>query len=226
MYFENVLIENYLTQSDVFVFDLNGLIVDDEGVQLRATNDVLLAHGVQIDEGTWISKCVGHKPSEYIPSFLGHEIDVTDIVRLKDLIYSDYMMQEMWNLLRPGALQLIRHLRNNGRALALATSTTQTGVEAILGPTGLSLLNEFGVVVTGDQVSRAKPDPEIYELVRSRFADANRFTAFEDSEVGVISAIQSGMSCICVPNRFTKNQDISIASIAISNLLPSAIILT
>jgi hypothetical protein len=100
----------------------------------------------------------------------------------------------------------------------LATSTTQTGASMIIGKNGLNVWNSFNVVVTGDDVERAKPDPEIYNRVLLELGDALAYLVFEDSLSGVTSAKLAGMSCIAVPNRFTASQNFAMADLVITSL--------
>jgi beta-phosphoglucomutase-like phosphatase (HAD superfamily) len=107
----------------------------------------------------------------------------------------------------------------------LATSTTRTGATIILGKNGLNIFNSFDIVITGDEVKRAKPDPEIYNSVRSQLGDALTYLVFEDSPSGVASARGAGMSCIAVPNRFTANQNFTEADLVITSLDHDAAVL-
>ena len=60
--------------------------------------------------------------------------------------------------------------------------------------------NVFSAVVTGDQVSKGKPDPEAYLLAAKRLGvDPTRCVAIEDSPVGVRAAHSSGAATIAVP---------------------------
>ena len=60
--------------------------------------------------------------------------------------------------------------------------------------------NVFSAVVTGDQVSKGKPDPEAYLLAAKRLGvDPSQCVAIEDSPVGIRSAHSSGAATIAVP---------------------------
>jgi HAD superfamily hydrolase (TIGR01509 family) len=225
MYFLNPHIDKFIQRADVVVFDLNGLIIDDEPIQLRATNEVLVQFGKRIDETTWISMCVGFRPAEYLPAFVPAGVDVRSIVEEKDRLYASFITDNARELLRPGFHTLIDYLTTHHKRIALATSTTEAGVAAILGNKGLAIAERFACIVTGDQVKRAKPAPEIYDRVRSYCGQTLYYVAFEDSEVGINSATAAGMDCIAVPNRFTADQDMSRASLVLDCMAPGAKIL-
>lgn len=227
MYFLDPQIDALLNASDVIVFDLSGLLVDDEPIQLQATNDALAPYGLALSEEEWIEVCVGHKPSEYLPRMIQgtSSADIARLIEYKDTIYEELIAGRAKDLARPGALSLLRYARILEKSTALATSTTRTGATIILGKNGLNIFNSFDIVITGDEVKRAKPDPEIYNSVRSQLGDALTYLAFEDSPSGVASARGAGMSCIAVPNRFTANQNFTEADLVITSLDHDAAVL-
>jgi beta-phosphoglucomutase-like phosphatase (HAD superfamily) len=220
-YFSEPEIEQLLTNASALVFDLNGLIIDDEPLQLQATNEALAPFEIKISPELWISRCVGHKPAEYLPNFLFKNIDanVEQVIRSKDRIYSSYLAgRAVKTFERAGAVPLLRHAKGLGKKIALATSTTRSGASTALGEDGLDILQQFDVVVTGDEVDNAKPDPEIYNAVRSALGEEFRYLVLEDSSTGVRSAKAAGMLCLAVPNRFTAFQDFSIADAVVNGL--------
>ncbi len=228
MYFTNSVVGRYLDKCSTIVFDLNGLIIDDELIQLKATNDVLKKFDVQLTTEFWITNCVGHKPMEYFPGILNNynDIDFEELISFKDDLYGKYIEESAKKITRPGVIELIIFVRDQTKKnLALATSTTRKGAEIILGPDNLDILGMFDQVITGDQVAKAKPDPEIYLRLKMQFSNKNSFLVFEDSKTGVISAKAAAASCIAVPNEFTIEQDLSMADLCISDLLPTATLL-
>ncbi len=229
MYFSNPALAGYLAESGVIVFDMNGLIVDDEPVQLQATNAALRKEGydTQLSERQWVDWCVGRKPREWLPLVLQHaapdEEAILRIMGSKDAIYAEMIGFEARGIVRAGFYELIESIKKqSGKKLAVATSTTRGGMEIILGERNLNVLHLFDYAVCGDQVAQAKPDPEIYLKVKAHFGENLRYLVFEDSSPGIISAAGAGMTCIAVPNRFTIFQDLSMAAAVIDNMLPFA----
>jgi beta-phosphoglucomutase-like phosphatase (HAD superfamily) len=67
-------------------------------------------------------------------------------------------------------------------------------------------------VLTRDDVSRAKPDPELYSAALDCLGmDAELALAFEDSTHGVTAATEAGMRCVAVPSSLTAASDFSRA---------------
>ncbi len=227
MYFEDGQLSLLLSHAQVVVFDLNGLIVDDEPIQLAATNSALEGLGRSISKEDWIKRCVGHKPKEYLPSFIGDagsdEAVIDSVLARKENHYKALVSETAQGLVRDGVTSLIQYLvRESRRPIALATSTTRPSAEFILSHPELNLLESFDFLITGDEVARAKPDPEIYLSVRSHFPNLDIFLVFEDSLTGVMSAKAAGMVCVAVPNEFTAHQDFTKADAVISDLSRNA----
>lgn len=99
---------------------------------------------------------------------------------------------------RPGARELLADLRTQGIRTALVTMSYERFVAPIL-----SALPEgsFQVVVTGDQVSRGKPDPEPYlSAARLLGVEPGDCVAIEDSNTGCRSAEAAGCTVLAVPH--------------------------
>ena len=95
-----------------------------------------------------------------------------------------------------GLLALLAGCRDRVRT-ALVTTASRANVDAILDAHGLR--PDFDVVVTGDDVSRHKPDPEAYLLAAARLAVAPaQCLVFEDSDIGLKSARAAGMAVVRV----------------------------
>jgi HAD superfamily hydrolase (TIGR01509 family) len=100
-------------------------------------------------------------------------------------------------VVRPGARELLGQVAAAGLPHALVTGSQRLFTDAVLASTGL----RFPVTVTGDDVARAKPDPEPYLLAAKRLdADPGRCVALEDSPNGVASATGAGCRVVAVPS--------------------------
>ena len=103
--------------------------------------------------------------------------------------------------LRPGVQALLEECRAVGLRLGLATTTTRANVEALLGAT----LGDgwFEVMVTGEDVARKKPDPEVYVRALAALGLApDAALAVEDSPDGVRAARAAGLRVIVTDSAY------------------------
>ncbi len=222
---ESKKILDLISWAEVIVFDMNGLIVDDEPIQLEAVNQVIEPFREPLSESQWKLQCVGRKPVEYLKELLpASEFPMNKLQLLaeeKERVYGAKISSKVKDLVRPGFLDFFNEIVEwDDVKVALATSTTREGVRIILGESGLNLESQFDFIICGDEVSQAKPNPEIYRKVQSTFSQDSNFLVFEDSAFGLQSAVASGSQCIVVPNDFTIEQCFDSASLIIPDFTP------
>jgi HAD superfamily hydrolase (TIGR01509 family) len=100
---------------------------------------------------------------------------------------------------RPGALALLRAIREAGVPIGLASNSSREFVERVLSVAGL-LNGHFDLIVTADDVEHPKPAPDLYLAACAGLGAApGRSAALEDSETGVASAVAAGLFVVAVP---------------------------
>ncbi len=104
--------------------------------------------------------------------------------------------------------------------MAITSSRSRQFIQAVLAAFGLT--RSFAVGVSGDDVRRGKPDPEIFRRVAWGLGvDPRTCVAWEDSAAGIEPAAAAGMLAIAVPNRYTAGSGFSHAHVGVPDL-PSA----
>ena len=199
------------------VFDMDGLLLDTEGLWHRAEIELFRRHG---GEFTWDDKLavIGSNvafTSEYFARRLGlpPERGAALVEEMFDIMHQQVRGQVE---ARPGARELVARLRDHRPIrLGLASNSPRFLVDAALATAGL--VDTFDAIVTCDDVEHAKPAPDIYlEICRRlgvRPADA---LALEDSGSGVAAAKAAGLTCIAVPQY--AGTDVSAADRVIDSL--------
>jgi beta-phosphoglucomutase-like phosphatase (HAD superfamily) len=92
---------------------------------------------------------------------------------------------------------------------------------------GRSILKYMDFVLTVEDYSRAKPDPEPYLTALRRFCALPReAVAVEDSARGLKSAVSAGIDCIIVENEFTHTHDFSVAAAKVGSIRDLTILLS
>ena len=97
----------------------------------------------------------------------------------------------------PGMAPLLHDLQGRGYRLGLVTGSARSVVDESLAPTGVAEL--FDTIVTGDQVSRGKPDPEPYQTAAVRLGcRPTQCLAVENAPLGIRSAKAAKMRCVAL----------------------------
>lgn len=109
--------------------------------------------------------------------------------------------------LRPGVERALRESREAGLRLAIATTTSEANVTALMAATLGSDCALFDCIAAGDAVPRKKPDPAIYRLALERIGcEPRECVAFEDSQPGFQAAAAAGIATVVTTNSYTAQQ--------------------
>jgi HAD superfamily hydrolase (TIGR01509 family) len=190
---------------DAVLFDLDGVLLDSERPGLELLAERLQAAGVAF-EGAELQAVCG-RPRDYLHGFVTDRLGPLGLD--PDAFVVDYDARKNELIARgeirpfPGALGLLTALRRAGLRLALATSTERPRAEVRLAGTGL--LEAFDATVTGDEVVRGKPAPDIFLLAAERVGtNPDACWVIEDSQAGVTAARAAGMRVIAVAGTFER----------------------
>jgi HAD superfamily hydrolase (TIGR01509 family) len=121
---------------------------------------------------------------------------------------------------RPGVRRIIEAAQDAGWTLAVASTSAEASVRAILDEAvGPGRAARFDLVLAGDVVPRKKPAPDIYQLALERLGVAPATAlAIEDSRNGLLAATGAGLRCLMTINGYTQDQDASEAILVVSSL--------
>jgi len=197
------------------LFDLDDLLSDTETLHCRAYQAVLRQHGIDLSDSEyhehWVRKGRG------MTEFLRNRGLTLDLSALRKVKAEQYLrLVESCCEPMPGAINLLDRLRGH-KILGLASSAYADAVDAVL--TKLGIADRFSCIVTGNQVPRIKPFPDIFLEAARRLQVAPRdCVVIEDAEKGVIAAHAAGMRCIAVPSPRTAGNDFSRADMVLSSL--------
>lgn len=218
---KSLVLKNLINKAELVIFDMNGLLVNDEPIQLKAFNLVLQKLDIKISKRQWIDKCAGRRTVEifaYIFKENGLACTTTEIKKYKaekNVYYQKLMSKHVKKIQRKRMTLLVYKLFKE-KLLAVATSGSAQEVEIILGKRGLNIRKYFKYIICGDQVKKGKPNPEIYlKMAKQAKIKTSDCLVFEDSEAGVKSAFAAGMKVVAYPSEYTKIQNFKKASLVI-----------
>lgn len=121
---------------------------------------------------------------------------------------------------RPGVTRLIGEALEAGWTLAVASTSAEASVRAVLEHVaGREGAARFAVVLAGDVVPRKKPAPDIYELALERLGAAPaEALVVEDSRNGLEAALGAGLRCVVTVNGYTADEDFDEAALVVTSL--------
>ncbi len=138
--------------------------------------------------------------------------------RRKTAIYTD-MVSAGRLAPRPGIGRVIAEADDAGWALAVASTSAEPSVRAILEQAAGPERAARFVVLAGDIVERKKPAPDIYLLALERLGASPAETlVIEDSRNGLLAAVEAGLRCVMTVNGYTEHEDASEALLVVTSL--------
>lgn len=179
------------------LWDMDGTLIDSEPYWIAEEYALIESFG-----GSWSlehsERLIGASlldSADYIREHTPVTLEPVDLVnRLQDGVIRRLRHEIPW---RPGARELLAALGEAGVPCALVTMSWRTMVDAVLE----TLPGAFAVAVSGDEVSKGKPDPEPYYVgARALGVPVDQCIALEDSPTGVASAYASGARTIAIPH--------------------------
>jgi HAD superfamily hydrolase (TIGR01509 family) len=189
-------------------FDMDGLLVDTESLFLIATRETFAPLGVEIPLDWYIHEGLEKGTSTYE---LVREKGITEeefetLRRLRDERHTALLKN-----IQPidGVLGTLQKLQGKVQ-MAIVTSSHHTHFDSIMEKTGMRHFFDF--VITGEDVTRYKPDPEPYlKAWQLSGKEKEQCLVLEDSRRGVVAAKAAGLTCYAIPDALTKEHDFSIA---------------
>lgn len=184
------------------IFDMDGLLVDSEGLSTEAWRAVLASHGVTMQQRD-IDEMFGLRIDEDAELLIARyhlAATVDDLVQAKT---ERLLAMVRTNLApMPGAVELVAWLVARQVPYALATSGLGEYAAACLTAVGFG--DRFPIRVSGEQVAHGKPAPDIFlEAARRLNLAPAQCLVLEDAPHGVAAAVAAQMPVIAVPNEYT-----------------------
>jgi HAD superfamily hydrolase (TIGR01509 family) len=192
-----------LTEPNAILFDMDGTLIDSEGLWLEAEILVMSELGADWTDDDQ-SYCLGG-PLERVVDYMlmrsGSEEPASFVMdRLLDTMEAHFRDRPLaW---RPGARTLVTEARTRGVPTALVSASWNRLIDAISQKIDADLgVQAFDVVVAGDDVTNSKPHPEPYQTAADLLGvPTAQCLALEDSPTGVASATAAGCRVVAIPH--------------------------
>jgi len=185
------------------IFDMDGVLVDSNPFHLRKWIDLFQAHGIPFNESELPKIVLGPPNDVTFRRYLGGDLTGEQMAELSEELEENFR-REIGPHARtfPGVERFIAGCRAQGITMAVASAAMGKNVTFLI--SALGLRDYFRAVLTGDDISRPKPDPEIYLKTADRLGvNPAGCAAFEDSFVGIEAAKRAGMKCVAIASTFS-----------------------
>lgn len=199
MSFENLHIDFPTKDYDGYIFDCDGTIADSMTLHHRAWQHALKTYGATF-EYTWeifnSLAGVGHEDTvRKINVTYNQHLDPVAVTRCKEEWYAGHI-DEVGPIVP--MVEYVRSLLEDGAKMAVASGGPRQQVLRTL--QSIRLEGAFMAVVSQDDVSRSKPDPEIFlKAAYLMEVDPHKCVVFEDSLLGIAGAKAAGMDWVQIP---------------------------
>jgi HAD superfamily hydrolase (TIGR01509 family) len=198
------------------LWDMDGVLVESAQFHYVAWKRAWGEMGIDITEADF-RKNFGQRNDTIIRDMLGDDVSQDVIDRLgpiKEQYYRDAIKGQVEPL--PGALELLKALREDGFHCAMSSAAPRANVELILSE--LHCASLFEALVTFEDVTRGKPDPQVYLIAAERVGVAPaRSVVLEDAVAGVEGAKRAGMACLAVTSNHSR-QALAKADLIVDSL--------
>ena len=180
------------------IFDWDGVIIDSSRHHEESWNRLAREEGRALPAGHFL-KGFGMKNEVIIPGILDWTRDPGEIRRLslrKEVLYREIIGE--WGIEPlPGVREFLERLEASAIPCALGSSTQRANIAASLQSFGLDRF--FRALITAEDVSHGKPDPEVFLKAAAGIARPPRLcVVFEDAPVGIEAALAGGMRVVGV----------------------------
>ena len=182
------------------ISDMDGVMLDTEKLYVRFWCEAarFYGHPMEKEHALGMRALARQFAIEKLTGWFGEDFDY-DAVRDKRVELMDEYIATHGVEAKPGADELLSRLKKDGYSVALATATAVDLAEKYLRQVGL--FGYFDVIVSGRQVAKGKPEPDIYLLAAEKLGlRPSECIALEDSQNGVRSASAAGCKTVLVPD--------------------------
>ncbi|MDE6963679.1 MAG: HAD family phosphatase [Lachnospiraceae bacterium] len=192
-----------LENIDAVLFDLDGTLVDSMWIWQEVDVAYLAGFGIPVPKG--LQEDIGGMSFTEGAQYFKDRFKIPDTVE---------KIKEDWNRmawdkythevpLKKGAEEFVKYCRQNGIKMGIATSNSRELVENVMQVHGLS--EYFDCIVTGCEVERGKPSPDIYlEAARRCKVTSEKCLVFEDIVDGIKAGKAAGMKVCAVDDKSSR----------------------
>lgn len=188
------------------IFDLNGVIIDDEKIHQKAWCQFCEKNGLNLTKDDYKQKVFGKTAKDTLRHLYNNQLTEMELNQLASERI-DIAIELIKNKLKlpDGLRKLLVLLNKNKISLAIATSSRMRYVDFVINKA--KIRKYFKFILTAQDVNTGKPHPEIYLKTAEKLkVYPNDCVVFEDSISGIMAAKKAGMKVIAITTTHAKTE--------------------
>ena len=197
--------------------DFNGVIINDEPVQMRAYQEILTGDGIDLTESDYLG-CLGMDDRTFVAAAFeraGKKVDeakIDAITKAKSAKWRELVSDDL--PLFPGIVDFVDKMSREF-SLGIVSMASRDEIEFVLEKSGIA--KHFSTIVSASDVAKCKPDPECFRI-GFRQLDASRTSrghlpmthgeclVIEDSPPGIVGARNADLAALGVTNTVSSDK--------------------
>jgi beta-phosphoglucomutase family hydrolase len=194
-----------MPELEAVIWDMDGVLADTAPHHFRAWQETFAKRGIKFTEADFM-RGFGVRNNVIIRNVLGEkttDAEIETIAREKEATFRRIIGKDIKPL--PGVLELLGQLYDRGFKMAIASSTVIENIRLIAGSLGIE--KYFEAIITGHDVTKGKPDPQVFLKAAQRLgvSPANSIV-FEDAVAGIKAAKRAGMHCVAITSTHSREK--------------------
>ncbi|WP_062264686.1 HAD family hydrolase [Endozoicomonas arenosclerae] len=207
---------------EAVLFDMDGLIFDTEIIHRHCWKLAGQSFEYEVNDD-FFKRCTattGEKTLALLSELYGSHCPAESFYQHKKELFQDYINSHPTQT-KAGFTELFQWLQSQPVKIGLVTSSRLTSVKHHFADR--DEFESFETVITAEQVTQGKPDPEPYLMACKKLGvTPSEAVVFEDSNNGARSAFNAGCHAIMVPDYLPPEDDVQKHAFAILNSLKDA----
>lgn len=195
-----------LTGFEAIIFDMDGTLVDSMGIWGQIDVEFLGERGIPMPHD--LQRQIEGMSFLETANFFKEHFGLTESLEEIKQIWNDMALRKYSNgmQLKPGVREFLEYAKKLHIPMGIATSNSTFLTNACLESLGID--EYFDAIVTGTDVTKGKPQPDVYlEAARRLKANPNKCLVFEDVPKGLMAAKNAGMTACAIYDDFSAVVD-------------------
>ncbi len=192
------------------LFDLDGTLVDNEHLKAISFSKAIEQLGGQSNPSIYkiVMGMSGAVIRDRFISESGIQVDSNEYFELYKSIYEDLLKSKLE--IKPGVFKFLNDIKSAGIKIAIVSGSYRRSVNFIIH--SLNLENFLDIVVTGDDVTNKKPNPDCFLLTLRKMNITHETSiVFEDTESGLEAANKANINSLGIRHSFNQSHDFTLA---------------